>query len=209
MAAEVAAAWSGWVLAQPSVTPVTPPVPASAPGLAAVGGQVVRSLALVAASINHAGLGISQTQLIAFARPLVVWAEGDSASFAVLVIKGDPMPLTVDSANAQAVLSFEDDHKDAVGAPAGAQSTATSDNPAVLTVGAAAAGTDVDGNATIVFSLTAVAKGTANLSVVTTDAGGKPLLGPDGVTPIADPAPVVVTVNPGAAASEQFAVPGN
>jgi hypothetical protein len=204
MAAEVAAAWSGWVLAQP---PAPDPVPAPAPGPA--GSQVVRSLALVAASINHAGQGINQAQLIAFTRPLVAWVEGDSASFAVFVIKGDPMPLTVDSANAQAVLSFEDDHHDPVGAPVGTLSTATSDNPAVMTVGAAAAGTDAAGNATVVFPLAPVANGTANLSVVSTDASGKPLLGPDGVTPIADPAPVAVVVNPGAAAAEQFSVPGN
>ena len=42
-----------------------------------------------------------------------------------------------------------------------------------------------------------------------TDASGNPLLGPDGVTPIPAPAPVVVTVNPGAPAAEVFTVPGN
>ena len=38
---------------------------------------------------------------------------------------------------------------------------------------------------------------------------GNPLLGPDGCTPIPAPAPVVVTVNPGAPAAEVFTVPGD
>jgi hypothetical protein len=71
------------------------------------------------------------------------------------------------------------------------------------------AGTDANGAAATVFPLTAVAQGTANLSVTSVDANGAALVGPDGVTAIPDPAPVAVTVNPGAAASEQFSVPGN
>ena len=54
-----------------------------------------------------------------------------------ITLEGDPqMPITVDSANAVAILSFTDDHGDAVPAPDGTLATATSDNPAVLTVGA-------------------------------------------------------------------------
>ena len=126
-----------------------------------------------------------------------------------LTIEGEAMPLTVDSANAVAILSFEDDHGDAVAPPAGALATATSDNTAVLTVGASVAGTDANGIANIQFPLTEVAEGTSDLSVVATDANGNPLLGPDGATPIPAPAPVTVTVNPGAPAAEVFTVPGN
>jgi hypothetical protein len=127
----------------------------------------------------------------------------------LFTIEGEEMPLTVDSANAVAILAFTDDHGDPVPAPAGTLAVAASDNTAVLTVGAAVAGTDAAGNATITFPLTEVAEGTANLSVTATDANGNPLLGPDGSTPIATPAPVAVTVNPGAAADEVFTVPGN
>ena len=101
-----------------------------------------------------------------------------------ITLEGDPqMPITVDSANAVAILSFTDDHGDAVPAPDGALATATSDNPAVLTVGAAVAGADANGVANIQFPLSEVAEGVANLSVAATDANGNPLLGPDGVTP--------------------------
>ena len=118
------------------------------------------------------------------------------------------MPLTVDSANAVAVLSFTDDHGDAVAPPDGALATATSDTPAVMTVGAAVAGADANGVPNIQFPLAEVTTGTATLSVTATDANGAPLLGPDGVTPIPDPAPVVVSVAPGAPAAEVFTVPG-
>jgi hypothetical protein len=147
------------------------------------------------------------TQILATFTPPVPVAVA-----AVLTIEGDPMPLTIDSVNAQAVLSFEDRDGESVPPPAGVVSTATSDNTAVLVVGAQAAGTDANGNAAIVFPLTEVAAGTANLSVASTDASGNPLsyTGPDGTTSnIADPAPVAVTVNPGAAAQEVFTVPGN
>ena len=120
------------------------------------------------------------------------------------------MPITVDSANAVAILSFTDDHGDAVPAPDGTLATATSDNPAVLTVGASVAGADANGIANIQFPLSEVAEGVANLSVETPPTRtANPLLGPDGVTPIQRLAPVAVTVNPGAAADEVFTVPGN
>jgi len=119
------------------------------------------------------------------------------------------MPLTVDSVNSVAILGFTDDHGDAVAPPAGTLATATSDTTSVLTVGAAVAGVDANGVANIQFPLSEVAEGTATLSVVATDPNGNPLLGPDGVTPIPAPAPVLVTVNPGAPADEVFTVPGN
>jgi hypothetical protein len=125
------------------------------------------------------------------------------------ITEGEAMPLTVDSVNAVAVLSFEDDHKDAVAPPAGALATATSSDTAVLTVGAAVAGADANGVANIQFPLAEVAAGTSTLTVTATAADGSPLLGPDGVTPIPAPAPVVVTVNPCAPAAEVFTVPGN
>lgn len=136
-------------------------------------------------------------------------ARSPARMFLTITAEGEPMPLTVDSVNAVAILSFEDDHGDAVAPPAGALATATSDNTAVLTVGASVAGTDANGIANIQFPLTEVAEGTSDLSVVATDANGNPLLGPDGATPIPAPAPVTVTVNPGAPAAEVFTVPGN
>jgi hypothetical protein len=127
-----------------------------------------------------------------------------------IVSKGDPsMPLSIDSANAVAVFSFEDKDNDPVAPPAGVLATVTSSDTSVLTVGAAVAGTDANGVANIQFPLTEVAAGSSTLTVAATDASGNPLLGPDGVTPIPAPAPVTVTVNPGAPAQEIFTVPGN
>ena len=127
-----------------------------------------------------------------------------------VAIEGDPeMPLTVDSVNAVAILSFTDDHGDAVAPPAGALATVTSSDTTVLTAGAAVAGADANGIPNIQFPLAEVAEGVSTLTVTSTDASGNPLLGPDGVTAIPDPAPVVVTVNPGAPAAEVFTVPGN
>lgn len=119
------------------------------------------------------------------------------------------MPLTVDSVNQVAELSFEDDHHDPVAPPAGAAATATSSDPGILTAGTAVAAVNAAGVAVFQFPLTAVAAGSSVLSVHVTAADGSPLLGPDGTTPIPDAAPVTVTVNPGAAASEVFTVPGN
>jgi hypothetical protein len=153
------------------------------------------------------GIGAQNDQILANQQKLYGWlARTPAAMF--LTIKGDTMPLTVDSANAVAVLSFEDDHGDAVAPPVGALVTATSSDTAVLTVGTSVPGADANGVATITFPLTEVVVGTSSLSVAATDANGNPLLGPDGVTPIPVPAPVVVTVTPGAAAAEVFTVPG-
>lgn len=202
---ETAAAWSAWVTDSPPPAPVPP-----APPAAHLGAQVARAVALVAASVMHEGEGpLDAAQLIALAKPLTAWAVRAPAASVAITIEGDPMPLTVDSTNAVAVLSFTDDHGDPVAPPEGTLSTATSDNTAILGVGAAVAGADATtGIANIQFPLSAVAAGSANLSVASTAADGSPLLGPDGATPIADPAPVAVTVNPGAAAAEMFSVPG-
>ena len=171
----------------------------------------VRTAALIAAAIARIGTGTPPAQLMAEAAQYVPWITRPPAWMSLTItVEGDPeMPLTVDSTNAVAVLSFTDDHNDAVAPPAGALAVATSDNTAVLTVGAAVAGADANGIPNIQFPLSEVAEGTANLSVVSTDANGNPLLGPDGVTPIPDPAPVTVTVTPGAPAAEVFVVPGN
>jgi hypothetical protein len=127
-----------------------------------------------------------------------------------IATEGEPeMPLTVDSANAVAILTIQDDHGDDVAPPAGTIATATSSNTAVLTVGAGVPGADANGVANIQFPLTEVAEGTSDLSVTVTDANGNPLLGPDGSTPIPAPAAVTVTVKPGAPAAEVFTVPGN
>jgi hypothetical protein len=152
-------------------------------------------------------------EILATAKRFYDWLEGREPAARMLfaiTIEGDSvMPLTVDSANAVAVLSFTDDHGDAVAPPAGALATATSSDTAVLTVGAAVAGADVNGVANIQFPLAEVAAGTSTLTATATDASGNPLLGPDGVTPIPAPAPVVVTVSPGAPAAEVFTVPGD
>jgi hypothetical protein len=170
----------------------------------------VRIAALLIAAIARIGTGTPPDQLESEAAQYIPWITRPAAMMLLsITTEGDPMPLTVDSANAVAVLSFTDDHNDAVAPPAGAVATATSSDTTILTVGAAVAGTDANGVGTLEFPLSEVAAGTASLSVTTADASGNPLLGPDGVTPIAVPAPVDVVVNPGAAAAEVFTVPGN
>lgn len=171
----------------------------------------MRIAALDAAARVHAGhWDLPPQRLTDYARQLVSALTGSTApAHMSLKIKGDPMPLTVDSANSVAVLSFTDDHGDAVPPPDGATATATSSNTGVLNVGPGQPGTDAtSGVATVEFPLTEVAEGTSTLSVHATASDGSPLLGPDGATPISDPAPVDVTVNPGAAADEVFTVPG-
>jgi hypothetical protein len=168
-----------------------------------------RALALIAAAIARIGTGTRPADLMSEAAQYVPWITRPPARM-VLAIEGDQaMPLTVDSANAVAILAFTDDHGDAVAPPAGTLATATSDTPAVMTVGAAVPGVDANNVPNIQFPLTEVTAGTATLSAAATDPNGNPLLGPDGVTPIPAPAPVLVTVNPGAPADEVFTVPGN
>jgi len=170
----------------------------------------VRTGALIAAAIARIGTGVTPAELKSEAAQYVPWITKPPAKMLLAIaIEGDLMPLTVDSLNSVAVLAFDDDHNDAVAPPAGTLSTATSSDVTIMTVGAAVAGTDANGVPTITFPLAEVAAGTSTLTVTSTDPNGAPLLGPDGVTPIADPAPVTVTVNPGAAASEVFSVPDN
>jgi hypothetical protein len=170
----------------------------------------VRAVSLIAAAIARIGTGTPPAQLMSEAAQYVTWITRPPARMMfAIAIEGDPeMPLTVDSANAVAILSFTDDHGDAVAPPSGALAAAASSDTAVMTVGAAAPGTDANGVANIQFPLSEVTAGTSDLSVTVTDASGSPLLGPDGVTPIPVPAPVTVTVTPGAAAAEVFTVPG-
>lgn len=171
--------------------------------------DLIRAVSLLIAAIARIGTGITPAQLMSEAAQYVPWITRPPARM-MFAIKGDQeMPLTVDSANAVAILSFTDDHGDAVAPPDGAVATAASSDTAVLSVGAGAAGTDANGVANIQFPLSEVSAGTSDLSVTATDASGNPLLGPDGVTPIPAPDPVTVTVTPGAPAAEVFTVPGD
>lgn len=129
------------------------------------------------------------------------------ATHAVLTIlnptQGDPtMPgtITIDTAGAAAVLTFEDRINEATSAPLSSDGVTpvvvayTSDNPAVATVDPTSG------------ALSEVAAGTVNIGATVDDAiTGSPALEPDGVTPFA-PAAVNVTVNPGAAVGDVFAV---
>lgn len=166
--------------------------------------QQIRAAALIAAAIAHSGQAPFPGDLTGYAGKLVPYIAGPARMTLSL---GGTVPLSIDSVNAQAVLEFEDRDGDKVAPPAGATATVTSSDTAVLSAGAAQPGTDAGGVATLVFPLTAVAAGTATLSVHATAADGNPLPGPGG-SPIPDAAPVTVTVNPGAAAEEVFTVPG-
>lgn len=173
--------------------------------------QSIRAAAVIAAAIVHTGQAVPQADLTTYADGLTPWITGPPAAGPAqmtVTIKGDPMPLTIDSVNAVAVLGFEDRDNEATAPPAGTVATATSSDTSVMTVGAGVPGTDSNGVAVIQFPLSEVSAGTTTLSVHATAADGSPLLGPDGTTPIPDPAPVTVTVNPGAAAAERFTVPG-
>jgi hypothetical protein len=169
-----------------------------------------RSVALIAAALNHFGTAAPPAQLISETgqyAAVIMGTPGPAAQM-TLSVKGAHM-ITVDSVNEVATLSFGDRDNDPVAPPAGTIATATSSDTAVMTVGTGVAATDpVSGVAVINFPLAAVAEGTTILSAHATAADGSPLLGPDGTTPIPDPAPVTVTVNPGAAAQERFVVQG-
>lgn len=170
--------------------------------------EEVRAVSLLVAAIARIGTGVTPAELMSEAAQYVSWIARPPARMFLTITEGDQMPLTVDSANAVAILSFTDDHGDAVAPPDGALAVATSSDTGVMTVGAATPGTDANGVANIQFPLAEVTAGTSDLSVASTAADGSPLLGPDGVTPIPDPAPVTVTVTPGAPAAEVFTVPG-
>ena len=168
-----------------------------------------RAAALLAAALSHLGHGLPAADLTADADWFTGWITGRRAALATLTLKGDPMPLSIDSIGAKAVLLFTDRLGDPVAPPDGTLALATSSDTGVLTVGAAVPGTDPgSGAATIEFPLAEMSAGTSTLTVHATNADGSPLLGPDAVTPITDAAPVDVTVNPGAPAAERFTVPG-
>jgi hypothetical protein len=128
-----------------------------------------------------------------------------TATGATLQIKEKPpmstASLTVDTADATAALSFEDDKGDTnAAAPAGLVALFSSDNEAAFTVA-----NDVDNP--LQGDITVVGEGTGNLGCVLTDANGNsPPLEADGVTPWALIDPVAVTVDPGAAVGAQLSV---
>src|ERR1035437_5034317 len=109
----------------------------------------------------------------------------------LLPIGDSSMPgvITVDTTNETVVVGFLDDKGNTTAAPAGATVSFTSDNPAVVTVAA-------DATDPLKGDVTVVAEGTANISAALTGA-----LEADGVTPIANPATVAITVGPGLAFS--------
>ena len=113
------------------------------------------------------------------------------------------MGLTVDSANAQVVLAFEDDHGDVTGPPPGDGSglavTFSSDETGVISVGAAVAGTDAAGNGNFTAPLTFGVDGSANLSAAVANVSGQPLVDADGVTAFVQPAVLNVPVAAGQA----------
>lgn len=122
---------------------------------------------------------------------------------ALLTIKGDTTmgsSISVDSTTATLNLTFEDDKGDTTGVPNGpdgqpATVTYGSDNPGVATVEPATG------------KVTEVGAGTFNATATVTNTDGTPTMEPDGVTPFS-PAPVQVTVTPGAPASDVFTVNG-
>ena len=66
------------------------------------------------AAIARIGTNASPAQLMSVAEPLIPWITRPPAKMCFRAPEGDPMPLTVDSVNSAAVLSFTDDHDDAV-----------------------------------------------------------------------------------------------
>lgn len=118
---------------------------------------------------------------------------------------------TVDAVNEQLVGTFTDDRGDSTSPPAGVMATATFDNP-LLSAGASsvAAGSNSPWNDTLNIPLT-VAAGSAvtgptvvNATSALTGPAGAPLFEADGVTPFPQPAPVAITVDPGAAVGVRF-----
>lgn len=103
-----------------------------------------------------------------------------------------PGQINIDTKNETAKLSFTDDHGNATAAPAGATVAYTSDATTVATVAADAADP-------YQADVTPVGLGTATISAALSGA-----LEADGVTPIPNPSPVVVTVGPGPASGAAF-----
>jgi hypothetical protein len=101
------------------------------------------------------------------------------------------MPITVDTTNATATATFEDDHGDAVPAPEGSVVNFASSDTAVLTVGGSTPSVTGDG---FTAAITPVVVGASEVSATVS--------GPTGATltpPIAAPTPVTVTVGAGPA----------
>ena len=75
-----------------------------------VAADQIRIAALVIAAIARIGTNASAAELMSVAGPLIPWITRPPARmFFTIAIEGDPeMPLTIDSVNAVAVLSFED-----------------------------------------------------------------------------------------------------
>ena len=113
---------------------------------------------------------------------------------AILILGGSDMPgqITVDTTNETATVGFLDDKGNTTAAPAGASVTFASSDDTILTVAA-------DANNPLQADITPVAIGSADVSATLSGA-----MEADGVTPIADPAPVTVTVSAGPAASASF-----
>lgn len=104
------------------------------------------------------------------------------------------MNISVDTANETATIEFVDDKGNKTDAPANASVTFTSDNAAVATITTDPAN-PLQGN----ISPTGV--GTVMIGATI---GGA--TGPDGTTPLPNPDPVALTVNPGAAVGERLTV---
>lgn len=105
-----------------------------------------------------------------------------------------PGSINVDTTNETVTLSFVDDHGNETPAPASATVTFSSDNPSVATVSS-------DASNPLVGDIAPVAPGDCNIGVTVDGA-----MEPDGVTPIPNPDPVALHVDPGAPAGERLSV---
>jgi hypothetical protein len=127
-------------------------------------------------------------------------SASNGATKAVLIlntgeINMPPGTITVDTENETATVSFVDDKGDTTTAPSGATVTFSSSDTTIATI-------DPDSSNPFQGDVTPVSVGTVTLSA--TFAGSA--LEADGVTPIADPDPVTVTIDPGAAVGARIAL---
>lgn len=102
-----------------------------------------------------------------------------------------PGTITVDTTDESATLAFVDDKGNETPAPAEAVVNFSSSNPDVATI-------DSGG------SITPVGVGETQIAVTVDGA-----MEPDGVTPIPNPDPITLTVDPGAAVGERLTVGPN
>jgi hypothetical protein len=131
-----------------------------------------------------------------------------------VLTQGDStMALNVDSTTGDIVLSFEDDKNDPTQPPAGDGSglvvTPSSDNTAVLNLGAPVPAQDANGNG--VYNIPVVqplTEGSANVSAQVANQSGAPLMDADGVTPFVQPTAINVPVSAGQAAQGSLAEVG-